>query len=258
MWDTASPGFSSCHHLIGSGIRSQGVEKKALKVRSEMIPFATFALSPVSAMAPCPLRRAALEQEGLKRAHVVSWRSTYWGCLGTPLIAPDLSWSAASLNAEPKPLTCSELTQPSPLRPHPLHTLSFFFFLQLPVFSLASPSALNALSDQLLSDHQGVAETALSPSDGAKHLHFWAGRGWYLSYACREWQLLLFPYFQSLSPKLPKPQATLLLYPIDTWAPCFPWRQIWICPPSPHSAALWISLLFTANPGISAFGFHVN
>ena len=68
-----------------------GCREKALKVRSEMIPFATFALSPVSAMAPCPLRRAALEQEGLKRAHVVSWRSTYWGCLGTPLIAPDLS-----------------------------------------------------------------------------------------------------------------------------------------------------------------------
>ena len=43
---------------------------------------------------------------------------------------------------------------------------------QPPVFSLASPSALNALSDQLLSDHQDVSETALSPSDGAKHLHF--------------------------------------------------------------------------------------
>ena len=65
--------------------------EKALKVRSEMTPFATFPLSPVSAMAPCPLRRAALEQEGLKWAHVVSWRSTYWGCLGTPRIAPDLS-----------------------------------------------------------------------------------------------------------------------------------------------------------------------
>lgn len=43
---------------------------------------------------------------------------------------------------------------------------------QLPVFSLASPSALNALSDQLLSDHQDVAETALSLSDDAKRLHF--------------------------------------------------------------------------------------
>ena len=55
--------------------------EKALKVRSEMTPFATFALSPVSVMAPCPLRRAVLEQEGLKWAHDVSWRSTYWGCL---------------------------------------------------------------------------------------------------------------------------------------------------------------------------------
>lgn len=43
---------------------------------------------------------------------------------------------------------------------------------QLPVFSLANPSALNTLSDQLLSDHQDVAETALLPSDDAKRLHF--------------------------------------------------------------------------------------
>ena len=28
-----------------------------------------------------------------------------------------------------------------------------------------------------------------------------------------------FPYFQSLFPKFPKPQATLLLYPINTWQP---------------------------------------
>lgn len=52
-------------------------------------------------MAHSPLRRAALEQEGPKWARVVSWRSTCWGCLGTPITAPYLSWSTASLNAEP-------------------------------------------------------------------------------------------------------------------------------------------------------------
>ena len=75
---------------------------------------------------------------------------------------------------------------------------------QLPVFSLASPSALNALPDQLLSDHQDVAETALSPSDGAKHLHFWAGRSWYPSLCLQRITIAPFSLFPVTFPQAPK------------------------------------------------------
>ena len=50
MWDTASPVFSSCHHLIGSGVRSRDFKEKALRIRSEMVPFPPyiFTLPPFS------------------------------------------------------------------------------------------------------------------------------------------------------------------------------------------------------------------